>query len=133
MKRYYVFSVILFFVIFVSSYCLAANPAGKNNNLELSGELRNGERVVEVRASRYKFEPNPIVVKLGEKVRVIVTSADITHGFAISKFNVNLVVNPSKSATAEFVADKEGEFTEYCTVYCGPGHIDMRGKFIVIK
>lgn len=132
MKKYYTGIIVVSCLAFICAYSHAADSTA-DKGLQLSGKVVDGVRVVDVKASRYKYEPDPIVVKLGEKVRVVVTTADVAHGFAVSEFKVNLDVSPGKTETAEFTADKAGEFTEYCTVYCGAGHFNMRGKFIVIK
>ncbi len=66
-------------------------------------------------------------------MRIVAVSTDVTHSFALPEFNVNLTLNPGKEKIAEFSVDKEGEFDVHCAVYCGPGHMDMRGKFIVVK
>ena len=58
------------------------------------------------------------------KVRIIAESQDVTHGFAISEFNVNAVIE-------DFVANKKGEYDFVCSVYCGVGHSHMKGKLIV--
>lgn len=130
MKSY---SLALFsFIVFMTSCSLAATPEQKKD-LELSGKVKNGIRVIEVKASKYKFNPDPIVVKLGERVRVLATSGDVAHGFAIAEFKINAVIYPGKTAAIEFLADRAGEFVVYCSVYCGPGHKEMRGKFIVRK
>lgn len=131
--------------LFISSYCFADSPMeeqyarGRHHHkekdgpekIELSGKLKDGIRVVEVKASRYKFVPDPIVVNLGEKVRLVVTSIDVTHGLAISKFKINLSIAPGKAQSAEFIADKKGTFQIYCSVYCGPGHGHMHGSLVV--
>jgi cytochrome c oxidase subunit 2 len=134
MRKYYILAVAFCFIALMYSNGLAAaaTPATKQNP-ELSGKFENGVRVIEVKASRYKYEPDPIVVKLGERVAILATSTDVAHGFAISEFKVNSVVNPGKQETIAFIPDKEGEFSIYCTVYCGPGHMNMQGKLIVIK
>ena len=98
---------------------------------ELSGKIEDGARIVEVKASRYKFEPDPIVVKYGEKVRLVATSADVEHGIAIAEFGVNLSMPQGKASVAEFIADKKGRFHVRCSVYCGPGHGHMHGELIV--
>lgn len=132
MKKYLSAAVITFLIIFSGSSCLADDKAQKQSP-ELSGKIENGVRVIEVTASRYKFEPDPIVVKLGERVRIVAKTTDISHGLAIPEFKVNLTIDPGKTATVAFVADKAGDFSAYCSIYCGPGHAEMRGKFIVIK
>jgi cytochrome c oxidase subunit 2 len=100
-------------------------------DVSLSGVVENGLRVIEVKASQYKFEPDPIVVKLGERVRLVVTSADVAHGIAIDDFNVNLSVPEKQTKEVEFTADKKGTFHAHCSVYCGTGHARMHGAFIV--
>lgn len=125
MKKYLNVVVILLLVMFISACSLA-------KDVKLSGELlEDGVRVIEVKASKYKFEPDPIVVKLGEKVRLVLTSTDVAHGIAISEFKVNLTIPAGKTASVEFVADKQGTFHAYCSVYCGSGHGHMHGTFIV--
>ncbi len=146
MKKNFSFIIGLFLVMFTSLYCFAASPAEEqyakagrrhktvreiSKNLELSGKLENGIRTIEVKASRYKFEPDPIVVRLGENVRLVVTSTDVAHGVAIQEFNLKLSVPAGKTERIEFVADRQGKFHAYCSVYCGPGHGHMHASFIV--
>lgn len=139
MKRCAAFAIALTLILF-SSGCSKANQhdhregAEANEvpgNAEVSGRLQDGIRVIELEASRYKFEPDPIVVNLGEKVRVIAASADVTHGIEIPDFKINLTIAPGKTSEAEFVADKKGTFHAHCSVYCGPGHGHMHGALIV--
>lgn len=125
-------NTLLFSMLCICLFSFSVCPAAEQG-LALSGKIENGVRVIQIQASQYKFDPDPVVVKLGEKVRIIATSTDVHHGFAISGFKVNLSLKPGQSQTAEFTADKEGEFKEYCTVYCGSGHGDMVGRFIVQK
>lgn len=141
MKRYFPIVIALFLIAFISFYYLATNTkeghkghehkSAETSDLELSGEVKNGIRVIDVKASRYKFEPDPIVVNLGEKVRLTVTSTDVTHGIAISEFNVKVSLPMGKTENVEFVADKKGAFHAYCSVYCGAGHSHMHANFIV--
>ncbi len=134
MRKYFILMVIMFLSGFMNAYCLADKPVeSRGQSYELSGRIEEGVRIIEVKASRYKFEPDPIVVKLGDKVRLVVTSADVTHGISISEFKVNLSIPVGKTKQVEFIADKEGKFSAYCSVYCGPGHSRMQANFIVIK
>ena len=127
MKKYFIFLIGLFFVTFAVSLCFSA----VSEDYELSGKLENGIRVIEIKALRYRFEPDPIVVGLGERVRLVVTSMDIAHGLAIREFNINISIPAGKQISVEFVADKKGVFRAYCSVYCGPGHGSMQASFIV--
>ena len=134
MKRYIKFACLFLFVFFLISVSRAETMASQKTEKVgdvLSGKVEEGVRVIEMTASRYKFEPDPIVVKLGEKVRLIATSKDVEHGYYLPEFKVNLIIKPRESSQIEFVADKEGTFTAHCSVYCGPGHEHMEGTFKV--
>jgi len=145
MKKLFSFIIGLFLAMFTSLHCFAASPAEEqyakghphkttreiSKNPELSGKLENGIRTIEVMASRYKFEPDPIVVRLGEKVRLVVTSTDVAHGLAISESKVNISVPAGETRSVEFIADKQGKLHAHCIVYCGPGHDHMHASFIV--
>ena len=110
---------------------LSVRVEAKVLDTEFSGQIEDGVRVIKLKASKYKFEPDPIVVKKGEKVRIVASSSDVAHGISIPEFNLNLAIPAGKESTAEFSADKEGTFTSYCSVYCGTGHGKMQGKLIV--
>jgi cytochrome c oxidase subunit II len=143
MKKNLIFTSMLLLFVFVNSYCFAADHVDRRNHQthlqqkqevkgpELSGKVENGIRIVEVKALRYKFEPDPIVVRLGEKVRLVVTSIDVAHGIAILEFKINLSVPAGKTENVEFVADKKGSFPAYCSVYCGSGHGHMQASLVV--
>ncbi|MDD5044444.1 MAG: cupredoxin domain-containing protein [Candidatus Omnitrophica bacterium] len=132
MKKYYLATAIFSFMLLIGAGYIASGNAQKED-LKLSGEVKDGVRVIEVKASKYKYEPDPIVVKEGERVRIVATSSDVAHGFALAEFKVNLTIDPGKTAVVEFVADKAGKFSAYCSIYCGAGHEHMRGDFIVLK
>ena len=69
-----------------------------------------------------------IVVNQGERVRLRIRSEDVVHGFAIGRLGVDAgPIEPGKMTTVEFVADRAGEFTFYCTMWCDPNHARMRG------
>jgi nitrous-oxide reductase len=56
---------------------------------------------------------------------------DQTHGFTISKYNVNGSFEPGKTATLKFVADTAGIFPYYCTEFCSALHLEMQGYLLV--
>ena len=97
----------------------------------LSGRVVNDIREIRVEAFKYGFKPDPIVVRKGEKVRLIAKSTDVKHGLGIEDFNINIELPPGEEKVVEFTPDKVGEFHIRCTVYCGPGHGDMHGALAV--
>ena len=46
-------------------------------------------RVVLIVARRFAFEPSQIEAAVGERLRLVITSADGVHGVEIKKFKVN--------------------------------------------
>ena len=89
-------------------------------------------KVFEVTARKFEFEPSQIDVLEGDRVRLIVSSADGVHGVAIKKFKVSkLVPRGGKKVTIDFVAASAGTFPILCSEFCGDGHEEMRGTLVV--
>ncbi len=82
-------------------------------------------------ASQWKFEPNVITVKQGDIIMLQIKSIDVTHGFNLPAFGVNKQLEPGKTVTVQFVADKKGTFVFSCSVVCGSGHSGMAGRLVV--
>ncbi len=99
---------------------------------EPSGKLVDGVRVVDVAARQFEFEPATVVVRQGEKVRLKVTSEDVTHGIGIEGYDIDEVLPPGETKAVEFTADEAGAHHVHCTIYCGEGHNDMHGELVVL-
>ena len=80
-----------------------------------------------------KIYPNPtLTVHKGQNVVIELTTLDIVHGFAIDEMSVQAYILPGQTVTVSFVADRVGNFTYYCNVFCGVGHPYMHGIFQVL-
>lgn len=89
-------------------------------------------RVVPIVARRFAFEPSQIEAAVGERLRLVITSADGVHGVEIKKFKIKKEVpRGGEAVTIEFTATTEGTFPILCSEYCGDGHNDMTGMLIV--
>lgn len=86
---------------------------------------------IQMTAKKYEFSPNPIRVKKGERVRLIITATDRDHGIKIEAFGVEQRLKKGVPTTVEFTADKAGTFPFKCSVHCGFGHSGMKGTLIV--
>ena len=140
--------VILVFAIFLISSCsqrgtdaakakkLIDYNKKKFYSLPLSGKIVNGIREINIKGSQYEWEPENIVVSKGDKVRLIVESIDVPHGFEIEgiqipEWNPDNLIKKGDKATLEFTAKDSGVWDTICSGYCGPGHGTMKRKFIV--
>ena len=101
-----------------------------------SGITRNGKKVtVKLTSQAPAFSMNEIKLKKGDIVTLILTNLDkvedLTHGFAVPKYNINFIVNPQETASVTFVADKPGVYWAYCTHFCHALHLEMRSRIII--
>lgn len=97
-----------------------------------SSKGQDEPRIIDVVARRFAFEPARIAVTEGERIRLVVTSADGVHGVGIKKFRVEKTVpRGGAPVTIDFVASAAGEFPLLCSEYCGNGHEDMKGMLVV--
>jgi cytochrome c oxidase subunit 2 len=89
-------------------------------------------RIVEVTARRFAFEPSPIEATVGERLQLVIRSADGVHGVEIKKLKIKKEVpRGGEPVTIDFTATTEGNFPILCSEYCGNGHGDMTGMLIV--
>lgn len=86
---------------------------------------------ISVNARAYAYEPGTLTVQRGDIITLHLEAADTVHGLYLDGYDVNLVAEPGKSATATFAADKEGKFKFRCSVACGALHPFMIGELIV--
>src|SRR5262245_56064400 len=116
---------------FLISLALALAPRSSAQQEPTEPEAKTFEVV----ARRFAFEPSTIEVTEGDRVRLVVRSADGPHGVEIKEFRVKKAVPRAKPGdspvTIEFVASKPGSFRILCSEYCGNGHDDMTGTLVV--
>jgi len=109
-----------------------------------AGAVRAGEEVttkkgnkIEVKGTliRSHITPETIEAEVGDEVTIHLTNLeraqDETHGFTVSTFNVHASVEPGKTVTVKFKADKEGVYPYYCTEFCSALHLEMQGYLLV--
>ncbi len=106
-------------------------PAPGNEDVEEMAVADSNVKEFDIIAKNWEFVPSVITVNKGDKVKLNIRSIDVAHGIAIPEFNVDVKFKPGEQAIAEFIADKAGEFSIICNVYCGRGHSGMRGLLVV--
>ncbi len=84
-------------------------------------------KIIELRAERYSYTPNIIKIAKGDVVTVRLISVDVTHGFFLDGYEVNLFAAPGKPQEITFRATKAGKFSFRCSRTCGEFHPYMSG------
>ncbi len=95
--------------------------------------LAAGEQVIQIKAKRFEYMPNEITLKKGVPVVLELTSLDRLHGFNCPAFKIRGDVKPHQVTKISFTPDKVGTFEFHCDNFCGSGHENMTGKFIVTE
>ena len=65
---------------------------------------------------------NPMVVPVGKKVRLLITSNDVIHGWYVPQLGINQYGIPGFIKDAWFTIDKAGTYRGQCSQICGKEH-----------
>ncbi len=140
-KQNIIIGVIILVLVIGGIYFVSSKNKQSSSTDSSSGEVSGGTtgdssgssvasisgdaKVITIDASRWRYSPETITVKKGDKVKIVINNKDTKHGIAIPDFGVSGV------ESVEFTADKTGTFGFKCPTFCGEGHIGMKGTLIV--
>lgn len=88
-------------------------------------------RVIELTARRFVYEPNEIALKAGERVVVAIRSIDFVHGMNLPDLGMRLDLMPGRVTHLELHPKAPGVIDFVCDNFCGDGHEEMHGRFVV--
>lgn len=75
------------------------------------------DKVFTLEAKNFRFTPDKIKVKKGDRVKVVLNVVDMQHDFVVDELNVRTKVGKAgETVEVEFTADRAGEFEFYCSV-----------------
>jgi nitrous-oxide reductase len=98
-------------------------------------ERKGNEVHVYMYAIRSRYVPDNVEVNQGDRVFFHITNndldEDLTHGFGISLYNVNMEIQPGETKTISIVAERPGVYPFYCTNFCSALHQEMQGYLLV--
>ncbi|MDF1544283.1 MAG: cytochrome c oxidase subunit II [bacterium] len=75
---------------------------------------------------------NELVVPVGHPIKLLMSSKDVIHSFAVPQFRIKMDVLPNRYTVAWFEAVDTGSYNIFCTEYCGKGHSEMLGTIRVL-
>jgi cytochrome c oxidase subunit 2 len=109
------------------------NVSGEFVESNLGSEVeRDGSVTVRIVAQQYSFTPQCLLVPAGVPVVFRATSADVVHGFLITRTNINTMVEPGYISTFRTTFASAGDHLMPCHEYCGTGHQGMWAHVKVI-
>ena len=91
----------------------------------------NNHYEVHVVAKMWAFDPPEIRLPPGADVDLYLSAKDVTHGLYIEHTGVNLMAVPGAVNGARLHFDREGTYAMVCHEYCGVGHQNMAGRFVI--
>jgi cytochrome c oxidase subunit 2 len=91
------------------------NNLNYDSNLIFENELTPGEfRLLQV--------DNPVILPINTYIRVIITSLDVLHSWAIPSFGIKVDAVPGRLNQAFIFIKREGTFYGQCSELCGVNH-----------
>ena len=101
----------------VKFYANLATPRDQIDEREKQGAPKNANYLLEV--------DNPMVVPVGKKVRLLITSNDVIHGWYVPQLGINQYGIPGFIKDAWFTIEKAGTYRGQCSQICGKEHAFM--------
>ena len=99
--------------------------------LLFSGLALAEAQVIKISAKKFSFTPAEIVLRKGVPVVLEITTQDRLHGFNCPELGLRADIQPGQVARLELTPSTAGRFEFHCDIFCGDGHEEMNGAFVV--
>jgi cytochrome c oxidase subunit 2 len=88
---------------------------------------------VSIRASRQGFTPSSLTLRRGETVRVVLSSSDIEHCFAIDELRIEKRIVPGRETRFDLTPERSGTYAFLCCLESGEAAATERGQLTVVE
>ncbi len=88
-------------------------------------------RVVHVAAKRFQFTPSEVTLRRGERVKLVLESEDVVHGFFSRALGLDADIHPGSPTEVVLTPQTAGRFLVICDHFCGSGHGNMNLTVVV--
>lgn len=97
-----------------------------SNMLKEKDETGPGERArTDADGPRLLATDNRVVLPVGVPIKLITTSADVIHSWAMPAFYIKLDAVPGRINETSFTIERRGLYFGQCSELCGPRHANM--------
>ena len=86
---------------------------------------------VKVATFQFGFTPNVIRANLNDEILIHLTSRDVSHGFYLDGYGIEVRVEAGQTKDIRFTASRPGTYRFRCAVTCGALHPFMIGQLVV--
>jgi cytochrome c oxidase subunit 2 len=111
----------------IATLLLALVWAAHSPQLLAQGAVRE----IPIVAKRFGYTPSEVHLKKGETVTLVLTTEDVAHGLKSKDLQLDAKIVPGQTTKVDVTPQKTGQFTGFCTTFCGSGHFGMKMSFIV--
>ena len=88
-------------------------------------------RIIKVTAQRFRFTPDEIALKSGQRAVLEITALDFVHGFKVPDLGIRIDLVPGRVNSIALEPLAPGRYAFLCDNFCGAGHEDMNGEIVV--
>ena len=122
------FTASVLFLVSAAAHPLDTPGTGSSS----TGDQDQGQvREFTVNGHNYAFSPASIQVNKNDLVKITFTAQDIPHSFVIEEYRIVKRASAGQTVTFEFRADREGNFTYFCSLTQDAKCRDMKGILTV--
>jgi cytochrome c oxidase subunit 2 len=92
---------------------------------------QNSVRDIPIVAKKFAYSPSEVRLKKGETVTLVLKTEDVPHGLKSKDLQLDAKIVPDQETKVSITPQTVGQFTAFCSTFCGSGHSSMKMTFIV--